>query len=80
MAQMAMESGTMGRTVARRLARQIRKVPGVEVTGTRLYDHRHVAIDVVDTVTGVPFVVHCPADWAERVRAAEAPGIDGLTS
>jgi len=67
----------MNHREAQRLARRIeREDPRCHVTGTRRYEGSSYALDVVDTRTGIPFVVNSPEDWDDRVRAAKA--LDGL--
>lgn len=46
-------------TKARRL---ITATAGLRVTGTRIYGRGSYSIDVVDTITGVPFVLHTLED------------------
>ena len=66
----------MNKRTAERLARQIGRTPGVQVTGIRRYGPGSYALECVDTRSGYPFVVYNPEDWEERQRAADA--LDGL--
>ena len=57
----------------RRLTRRIeRGDPRCHITGTRRYGPGDYALDVTDTRTGTSFTLNSPADWEERVRAADS--------
>jgi len=61
--------------MAERLARKIEQT-GTRVTGTRRYGPGAYALDCVDTVSGIPFVVNNPEDWEEREHEAQEYTMD----
>jgi hypothetical protein len=58
----------MNRKETNKLEREINQVQGLQVTGTRVYGKGSYALDVIDTTTGVPFVVNSPEAWEERLQ------------
>lgn len=63
----------MDKRTANRLARRIQADdPQCRVTGTRDYGAGDYGLDVIDTRTGISFVVDTEADWEERVKAAQS--------
>lgn len=62
----------MDKRMAERLAKRIeRDDQAVSVAGVRRYAVGAYVVECQDTRNGIPFLVHNPEDWEERVKASE---------